>query len=211
VTSAQFRERLRTRAELADVSLAPALVDKLEAYFRLLSIWNRRINLTAFDLDVMAAEAMDRLLIEPLAAARYALRHQPVLDIGSGGGSPALPFALAADASELTMIESRTRKSVFLREAAHTVGLADARVLTTRFADAISSSDLVSRFAAVTARAVRLHEHDWPRLCNALKAGGSVFWFHRRGAEAGQLPVPAQLRVHGLTSEASVSIYTKSA
>ena len=211
MTSAEFRERLHTRADLADVSLVPALVDKLEAYFRLLTHWNHRINLTALDLDAMAAASMDRLLIEPLAAARYALRHQPLLDIGSGGGSPALPFALAAEASELTMVESRRRKSVFLREAAHAVGLDDAHVLTTRFEDASFSGKLTGRFAAVTARAVRLEENNWPSLWSVLRPGGSIFYFHRRDAHANQSPIPVQPRIYQLTPDASVSIWMKSA
>ncbi len=38
-----------------------------------------------------------------------------MIDIGSGGGSPAIPFALALAGVRLLMVESKTRKSVFLR------------------------------------------------------------------------------------------------
>ena len=40
-----------------------------------------------------------------------------VIDIGSGGGSPAIPLKLAAPRIKLWMVESKTRKSAFLREA----------------------------------------------------------------------------------------------
>ena len=59
--------------------------------------WNRKINLTALtDPD----EAIDRLLLEPLVAARYLpVPGEPsLMDIGSGGGSPAIPLKLATPA-----------------------------------------------------------------------------------------------------------------
>ena len=40
-----------------------------------------------------------------------------MLDIGSGGGSPAIPLVLTLSRLRLVMVESKTRKSVFLREA----------------------------------------------------------------------------------------------
>ena len=39
------------------------------------------------------------------------------MDVGSGGGSPAIPLKLAAPAVALTMVEVKARKSAFLREA----------------------------------------------------------------------------------------------
>ena len=206
MTSEEFRSRLSARTDVAGVSLSLALVDRLESYFQLLSIWNRRINLTALDLDRLPDEAVDRLLVEPLAAARYAPSHEPVLDIGSGGGSPAIPFALATEASELTMVESRTRKSVFLREASHVVGLSGARVLTARFEDVSKSSEFASHFSVATVRAVRLEDKDWPGLLNVLKPGGLFMLLHQRGSEGSSV---SSRTTHPLTGDAAVSIWTK--
>jgi len=206
VTNEEFRARLLSRTEVAGVQVSPVLFEKLEAYFQLLTIWNRRINLTALDLESLPAAAVDRLLVEPLAAARFAPRHEAVLDVGSGGGSPAIPFALATDAKELTMVESRARKSVFLREAARTVELTDARVMTGRFADIANSRELAARFAVVTVRAVRLEEADWAGLVNVLKPGGSIFLLHRKDENTQSLPFTRE--THPLTGDSSVSIWT---
>ena len=63
-----FRTRLTRRASKAGVPLSDDLAATLSAYYELLSRWNRKINLTALtDPD----EAIDRLLLEPLVAARY--------------------------------------------------------------------------------------------------------------------------------------------
>ena len=50
-----------------------------------------------------------------------------MIDIGSGGGSPAIPLALAVPGLRLLMVESKTRKSVFLREAVRALGPDEAR------------------------------------------------------------------------------------
>ena len=97
VTSREFQDRIARRARRVGVPVSPELGAQLEIYYRLLTTWNTKINLTGLDLTDPSPETLDRLLIEPLVAAR----HVPpgaarMLDIGSGGGSPAIPLALAA-------------------------------------------------------------------------------------------------------------------
>ena len=77
------------------MALDEALLTRLEIYYRLLSRWNTKINLTALPLEDLTDHAVDRLLIEPLAAARF-VPESPLtwFDLGSGGGSPALPLKL---------------------------------------------------------------------------------------------------------------------
>ena len=131
----EFRERLRKRAKAAGLTLDPSLVEKLEIYYQLLTKWNAKINLTAFKLTPEGDEAaIDRLLIEPVVAARYVAENaRTLLDAGSGGGSPAIPLKLASENLHLRMVEVKTRKAVFLREAVRALGLRDAEVETSRF------------------------------------------------------------------------------
>lgn len=183
MTSADFRALLTGRADLAGLSIDPALMARLEAYFQLLATWNRKINLAGFDLTDPAPETLDRLLIEPLAAAKQAASGARVLDIGSGGGSPGIPFALAAHARSLTLVESKTRKSVFLKEALRTVGLTDSGVETARFEDLLSRPDLLGAFDIVTIRAVRVDSIVETQLAAFLQPAGQLFLFEGTTAE----------------------------
>jgi 16S rRNA (guanine527-N7)-methyltransferase len=156
VTSLEFRDRLARRARRANAYLTLAMLEPLEIYFRLLTQWNAKINLTALPLDVPTDETFDRLLIEPLAAARQVPDASNFwFDLGSGGGSPAIPLKIARPALRLTMIESKTRKAAFLREAVHAVGLAEVRVENDRFEEVALRAECVGVAQLVTARAVR--------------------------------------------------------
>jgi len=105
VTSREFQDRLSSRAKRASVSVTPQLTLRLETYFRLLETWNRKINLTGLNLAEATPDTIDRLLIEPLVAARYIPASAGrMLDVGSGGGSPASPIALALPSIRLLMV-----------------------------------------------------------------------------------------------------------
>ena len=99
--------------------------------FEQLARWNRKINLTALPLDGDGSdEAVDRLLIEPpWRRATSPASAKSLLDIGSGGGSPAIPVKLAGRTWPLTMVEVKVRKSVVPAPgAARSLGLQRTQV-----------------------------------------------------------------------------------
>jgi 16S rRNA (guanine527-N7)-methyltransferase len=186
VNTREFNERLRRRARRAGVAVDAALAARLEVYFRLLSTWNERINLTALDLREPGDETFDRLLVEPLVAARHVSRGaKRMIDIGSGGGSPALPLALAVRELSVVMVESKTRKSVFLREAVRALELAHAEVATARFEELLARPDLHEAHDLVTIRAVRVESRLLLGIQAFLRPGGQLFLF--RGSSSGDL------------------------
>ena len=179
-----FQTRLTKRAARANVFLPPDLAASLAAYFELLSRWNRKINLTALD-DPDAA--IDRLLLEPLVAARYfPAGPSKVMDVGSGGGSPAIPMKLAAPSSRLTMVEVKARKSAFLREAVRALGLRDTQVETARYEELLARPELHEGFDVVTIRAVRIEPRVLTTLQAFVKPAGQVMLF--RGPAGPEAP-----------------------
>jgi 16S rRNA (guanine527-N7)-methyltransferase len=182
LTSREFQERLARRARRAGLSIAKELAAQLESYYRLLATWNKKINLTALDLVELPPDAVDRLLIEPLVAARHVpAGTRRMIDLGSGGGSPALPLALGIPGVRLLMVEAKTRKSVFLREAIRTLGLADADVATARFEELLARPDLHEAHDLATIRAVRIETRGLITAQAFVRPGGLLFLF--RGAE----------------------------
>lgn len=179
----ELRERIRKRAKRAGSDPSPELVDKLERYFALLTKWNAKINLTSFNLDQPGPdEAIDRLLIEPIIAARHVSDvARKAVDIGSGGGSPGIPLLLAAPQLTLRMVESKTRKAVFLREALRELELDRASVETSRFEELLTRPELHEGLDLVTVRAVRVEPRTLVGLQAFLKPEGQLFLFRGPG------------------------------
>ena len=169
------RRRILSRAAKADLSLPAELADRLAAYFDLLFRWNRKINLTGFsDPD----EAVDRLLLEPVLAARHLnTSGGRLLDVGSGGGSPAIPLYLALGGWDLTMVESKARKAAFLREAIRQLELKRASVETGRFEELQGRTGHPGTYSAVSVRAVRAERATFAALAEFLAPDGLLLMF----------------------------------
>ena len=157
MNSTEFRERLQSKARVAGLNLTHVEISRLEVYFDLLSHWNRRINLTAFQLEPPSDEAIDRLLIEPLAASPY-VPHSPLdwFDLGSGGGSPAFPLKIVRPAARLRLVETRSKKAAFLREVARTLEFPGVEVINDRLEVVSTRPDLAAAVDLITVRAVRV-------------------------------------------------------
>ncbi|HET9370930.1 MAG TPA: RsmG family class I SAM-dependent methyltransferase [Vicinamibacterales bacterium] len=176
--------RIVRRGERVGVSVAPELTESLRVYLDLLARWNAKINLTALALTPPTDEAIDRLLVESLIAARHVRpADRLLLDIGSGGGSPALPLLLARPHLRGVLVEVKVRKAAFLREAVRTLELARVEVENRRFEELFARSDLHEAVDIVTLRAVRADRRLWTGIRAFLSRGGRVFWFG--GSESG--------------------------
>lgn len=195
MSTREFRERLKRRAKAADIQLEPSLADGLETYYQLLTKWNAKINLTAFRLSPAGEdEAIDRLLIEPVAAARYVPENaRTLLDAGSGGGSPAIPLKLASPNLHVRLVEVKTRKAVFLREALRTLGLKNADVETARFEELLPRAELHEALDLVSVRAVRIETRTLLTLQAFLRPGGKIFLFRGSGSSTVETEPPPPL------------------
>ena len=169
------------------ISLDASLLQNLEIYYQLLTKWNAKINLTAFRLTPEGDDqAIDRLLIEPVVAARFVPENaRTLLDAGSGGGSPAIPLRLASRNLALRMVEVKTRKAVFLREAVRALNLRNAEVETSRFEELLPRAELHEALDLVSIRAVRIDTRTLNTLQAFLKPGGKLMLF--RGSSKSDL------------------------
>lgn len=182
------RKLLSIRAATAQIEIDESTISALEAYYGLLSHWNKRINLTALSLELPTEPAIDRLLIEPLVAARELLTDETWVDFGSGGGSPAIPMKVIRPQSSLTMVESKTRKAAFLREAVRELRLPGTAVIEGRFAGLKSRADMAESAALVTARGVRQDEELFEAASALLSVHGRLALFSSAGSMPLEVP-----------------------
>ncbi|MGH7191036.1 MAG: 16S rRNA (guanine(527)-N(7))-methyltransferase RsmG [Acetobacteraceae bacterium] len=104
---------------IADFSLPPSVILRLDSFADLLSLWNTRINLVSRrELpNLWSRHIADSLQLIPLLPSPLSR----AIDLGSGAGFPGLVLAIAAGIP-FTLIEADQRKAAFLAEAARTTG-----------------------------------------------------------------------------------------
>jgi 16S rRNA (guanine527-N7)-methyltransferase len=130
----------------------PDLQADLESYAQLLRKWQAVQNLVSRETltTFWTRHALDSLQVHPLLHAD----ERSMVDIGSGGGFPALPLAIASKGRDRTfhLIEPNGRKVSFLRTVARSLNLATVSVEGGRAGAPGDSRE--TRFQVVTARAL---------------------------------------------------------
>jgi 16S rRNA (guanine527-N7)-methyltransferase len=105
-------------AELG-IDLPEAAQEKLLAFRDLLLKWNKTYNLTALrDPE----QAVSHHLLDSLAILPH-VGDGPLLDVGSGGGLPGIPLAIARPELSVSMVDTVQKKATFLQQAAIQLGL----------------------------------------------------------------------------------------
>jgi 16S rRNA (guanine527-N7)-methyltransferase len=104
---------------------------RLQRYVDLLAKWNRTYNLTAIREPerMVTHHVLDALAVLPHLPQRDGLR---VLDVGSGGGVPGIPLAIARPQWHLTLLDANSKKTTFLTQATIELELRNADVATAR-------------------------------------------------------------------------------
>ncbi|WP_153130188.1 16S rRNA (guanine(527)-N(7))-methyltransferase RsmG [Dechloromonas hortensis] len=101
------------------LDLPDAAQQQLLAFRDLLLKWNRTYNLTALrDPE----QAISHHLLDSLAILPH-VGPGALLDVGSGGGLPGIPLAIARPELAVSMVDTVQKKATFLQQAAIELGL----------------------------------------------------------------------------------------
>ena len=134
--------------------LPPPVVTALVDHLRLLLAWAPVVNLTAIrDARVaVASHIFDALAALPLLRRNNVRR---LLDLGSGGGYPGLPLAIALPAERALLVDSIGKKARFLATVVAGLGLDGRLEVAAQRAESLAADPRHrGRWPAVTARAV---------------------------------------------------------
>lgn len=172
------------------IDLPPAAQEKLLAYATLLYKWNKTFSLTALREQDKAVShhLLDSLAILPFVEAGN------LLDVGSGGGMPGIPLAIARPELQVTLLDSNSKKTAFLRQAAIELALPNVAVHCGR----VEQYHPPKEFAAITSRAFA-ELADFVNLSRHLLAAGGR-WLAMKGVwpqeEIARLP--DDVRIEGV-------------
>ncbi len=162
------------------------------SFLSILEKWNRRINL----VSSTSWRILGPLFEEGLWASQfYPQKPTYHLDIGSGAGFPALPLRIMNPRMQLQMVESRTRRAVFLESAAAALGLTETSVSCRTLQELLRDNSVPGGWDHVSWKAVRIDRECLRLLVERATAHTSFWVFHGEGLpiEGGSADLPLRL------------------
>ena len=169
-------DSLRTEMEQLGLILSEEVLAGCLAHWELLTEAARGRNLiSSGDLEKgpvrHTGDALACLVRWPLVGT---LR---LLDVGSGGGFPGIPLAIARPELSVTLLEGRERKADWLERAVRELGLRErVSIVTGRLED--QPPGWAAQYEVVTARAVAPPDELLTLVLPELKKGGQLLLWH---------------------------------
>jgi len=132
------------------INLSEQQLNKFDKYYQLLVYYNQKFNITAITEkeEIYKKHFIDSVLgVDSLCG-------QTLIDVGSGGGFPALPIKIVKEDLKVTLVESTGKKCEFLKAVVKELNLKDVTVLNGRAEDFSKDPIYREKYDICTARAV---------------------------------------------------------
>jgi 16S rRNA (guanine527-N7)-methyltransferase len=164
------------------VTLEADAIARLGDYLARLLAMNELLNLTGIKdpTEAWTRHVLDSLSLVPLLADLP--KGARLLDVGSGGGVPGIPLAIARPDLRVTLMDATEKKVAFLRAVGSALGLASLEVVAGR-AEQLALGDLAGAFDVVTARAVAKVSALVPWTAPFAKSGGRLLFIKGERAD----------------------------
>jgi len=124
-----MKNLLEKRLCEAGYDFSSDIQDSFAAIITELKKWNKTINLTAINSD---EEIIVKHLIDSQAVAKYLKHDEKLLDVGSGGGFPAIPLKVILPETEITSVDAVLKKITFQKHLGRVLKLKDFHPLHCR-------------------------------------------------------------------------------
>jgi 16S rRNA (guanine(527)-N(7))-methyltransferase RsmG len=180
------------------VTVTAGELSKLKLYTSELDRWNHRMNLTGLG----GGEMLRRLVAEPAWIGRELGISGKLADIGSGNGSPAIPFCVTRPVTEAHLVEVRVKRAAFLRQIKVVLGLECVSIHRDRFEEVAPN---LQEMDWITMQAVAITEP----LLRAIKQVSSsttrIVWITARATA----PVPGAERLFVPSSSTEIWVFRR--
>jgi 16S rRNA (guanine527-N7)-methyltransferase len=143
------------------IPLGAEQLERMARYVELLLARNQQLNLTRIvdPAEIERRHLLDSLtcalpILDMLVSAEGSEAALRCIDVGSGGGLPGIPLAIAFPSLQVTLLESVGKKAAFLREVVDALGLTSVSVRTGRAEEAARGPSERDAYDLVVARAL---------------------------------------------------------
>ncbi len=174
------------------ITLTKKQKEQFEKYYKLLVFYNEKFNITAITEreEVIKKHFIDSVLgVDKLSG-------KTMIDVGSGGGFPALPLKIMKEDLSLTLLEATGKKSEFLKTVVKELGLENVSVINDRAETLAKDEKFRESFDICSARAVaRLNT--LCEYCMPFVKKGGVFIAYKGDAEQELIEAQSAIKILG--------------
>jgi 16S rRNA (guanine527-N7)-methyltransferase len=169
-------------AELG-LTLSQQQVADLNTFLQELERWNRVHNLTSVEGEQANIDLhlIDSIAILPIMREFLPSTQVQIADLGSGGGLPAIPIAIAQPDWSISLIEAVRKKTAFLQNVKGKLGLTNASIYSDRVEQVATQEP--GKYDAVISRAFTSLDRFLDLAEPFLKPGGLVFAMKAKRAD----------------------------
>jgi 16S rRNA (guanine527-N7)-methyltransferase len=194
-----MQEKLADGLGAMGLDVPPETQRRLLDFIGLLAKWNRVHNLTAVrDPEQMVTmHLLDSLSVLPYIPAGR------LIDVGSGGGLPAIPLAIMRPDVQVTSLDSSHKKTAFQRQVKAELALANFEVVCSRvehYHPELGFDTVIARAFSELAEFMRLTAHLGMDGCTWLAMKG-VYPYDEIAQLDGHTVEAIPLRVPGLEAQ----------
>ena len=145
-----LKDKITYSLEPYGINIQKNKIELLSIFIQELEEWNKKINLVGTtDID----RIINELIIDSLLPLKNMPTHGAVLDIGSGGGFPAIPLKICCDELFFNLVEPLDKRVSFLKQVIRSARLKDIVIIKGRIEE-VSSNLILSGYEVVTSRAM---------------------------------------------------------
>ncbi len=166
-------KQLQQGALRLGIVLTKEQLEAFAAYHQLLLDWNRRMNLIsrADESRIVTHHFLDSLTPVPHLHWPEGIQ---LLDLGSGAGFPGVPIKIIRPQVSLTLLDSRRKRTLFLKKLVSLLALRSVSVICERAETLHCQEQYLGRFDLATARSVAPLSQLLPLALPFLKKGGKL-------------------------------------
>ena len=204
-----WSDRLDAGAKELGIELDPSQCELLWRYAHVLRERNEHVNLTSITSaeGILTLHMLDSLSVVPHLGAA-----ERIIDVGTGGGFPGVPLAVACPERKLTLIDGTAKKIRFVEESVAALGIRNVEVALSRAENYAGEKN----FHAVVVRAVGSLADVLHNVSGLLAPGGRLLAMkgkltdeEMRAIPRGWHPEVFELTVPGLDAERHLVVISR--